>query len=276
MDRTNPPQKELRLSFLPIGKSDCFLIEVPEDGFYLCDTGTREDAPAIKRVLQSKGVTNLRAVFLTHGHKDHSGSLKKILRAYPTEKVYYSGRDKITYAELHVKKAARKRNSTSVKLYGGEVLEMGQARVEVWMPEKSDKSNENNNSVVFRLCFGETAFLLTGDMELGEEAVYLASGTECRANVLKLGHHGEYDATSEELLQRVNPEYAIITAEQDEENADSANEAIADRLKKHGIQSFYSEGKLLAVDFVSDGKNIRIEKLPAALKESDDKQEHES
>ena len=69
MDRTNPPQKELRLSFLPIGKSDCFLIEVPEDGFYLCDTGTREDAPAIKRVLQSKGVTNLRAVFLTHGHK---------------------------------------------------------------------------------------------------------------------------------------------------------------------------------------------------------------
>ena len=46
---------------------------------------------------------------------------------------------------------------------------MGQARMEVWVPEKPDKSNENNNSVVFRLCYAETAFLLTGDMELEEE-----------------------------------------------------------------------------------------------------------
>ena len=272
MSRTDSsPQNELRLSFIPIGKGDCFLIEVPEDGFYLCDTGTREDAPKIKEVLHAKGVESLKAIFLTHGHKDHSGSLKKILRAFPTETVYYSGRDKITFAELHVKKAAGKRNSTAVKLYGGEIIDMGQARMEVWMPEKPDKSNENNNSVVFRLCYGETAFLLTGDMELEEEAIYLVSGVECRADVLKLGHHGEDDATSEELLERVNPEYAIITGNA-EENPDSLDKTVAARLKARGMKCFYSEGEQLATDFISDGRKVRVEVIGAVLKEDDKKQ----
>ena len=42
-------------------------------------------------------------------------------------------------------------------------------------------------------------------MENGEEAALLRSGFGLRADVLKLGHHGEADATSEALLEKVKP-----------------------------------------------------------------------
>ena len=42
------------------------------------------------------------------------------------------------------------------------------------------------------------------------------------------------------------------------------NEEIAGRLKACHVQAFYSEGGLLAVDFISDGTHVRTEEIPAS------------
>lgn len=129
---------------------------------------------------------------------------------------------------------------------------------EVWIPQLVDRENENNNSVILRLVHGDSSFLLTGDAELGEEAALMASGVPLRAQVLKLGHHGEDDATSSLLLDTVSPEIALITGNA-EENPDSVNEIISENLKIHKVEAYYSEGDPL--DIHSDGKTLSLERV---------------
>lgn len=254
------PMEDMTLSFINIGKGDAFLLEIPNAGFYMCDTGKKEDWDQINKLLKKKGVKELEGIFVSHGHKDHAGNVESLMKEYPTKSVYISGKDSVSYKKIDVCAIAEKAGVELKKMQGGENLHFGKAEINVWIPKKTDKKNENNNSMVLRVDYGDTSWLLTGDMEKEEEAVYLSEHTNIQADVLKLGHHGEDDATSVALLSRVKPKYGIITGNE-EENPDSVDPQIAARLKAYGVETFYSEGEQLATDFISDGTAIKIKEV---------------
>lgn len=254
------PLEEMIFSFITIGKGDAFLLEIPNEGYYMFDTGKKEDWEQVKAVLQEKEVNKLEGIFISHGHKDHVGNLKKILREISVKAVYISGKDTVSYKNMDVCSIAEDKGATVKKLEGGETLSLGNASIDVWIPQNVDMRNENNNSMVLRIEYGDTAILLTGDMEQEEEAQYLAENIKIQADILKLGHHGETDATSVALLERVKPEYGLITGNE-EENPDSVNQEISARLAAYKTEAVYSEGEQLAVDFISDGISVRTEKF---------------
>jgi len=73
--------------------------------------------------------------------------------------------------------------------------------------------NMNNLSMVLRVDFGQTSFLLMADLEeKGIDAIlaHTAGTSLLDADVLKVGHHGSWNATSEELLAAVSPDIAVI------------------------------------------------------------------
>lgn len=244
-------------SFINIGKGDAFLIETPNQEFYMWDTGKKEDQEQILALLRQKKVKELSGIFLSHGHKDHAGNLEMLLQEYSVKKVYLSGKDDVSYKKIDAKALAKKYNVSVTELSGGEKLALGGAVGEIWLPNKTNYENENNNSVVMRLVYGKTACLFTGDMEKAEEAEYLAENRKITANILKLGHHGEDDATSPALLKRVNPEYGIITGNA-EENPESVNVQTQENLEKYGVKPYFSEGTHLSVDFILDGKEVNV------------------
>ena len=248
------------LSFINIGKGDAFLIQVPDGGYYMWDTGKEEDYPMVERLLDIKKVERLDGIFLSHRHKDHAGGLELIMEKYSVEKVYLSGKDDITYKKINPEQTASEYGAEVVKLQGDEVLSLGGATAQVWIPGNRDTENENNNSMVVRWSFKDTSFLMTGDMEKKEEKQFLQTFGDCRADVLKLGHHGEKDATSKALLEAVMPVYGIITGNE-EENPDSVNKKIAKRLKKYGVKAYYSEGEQTAWDFIADGTSVKAVKV---------------
>ena len=248
------------LSFINIGKGDAFLIQVPDGGYYMWDTGKEEDYPMVERLLDIKKVERLDGIFLSHGHKDHAGGLELIMEKYSVEKVYLSGKDDITYKKINPEQTASEYGAEVVKLQGDEVLSLGGATAQVWIPGNRDTENENNNSMVVRWSFKDTSFLMTGDMEKKEEKQFLQTFEDCRADVLKLGHHGEKDATSKALLEAVMRVYGIITGNE-EENPDSVNKKIAERLKKYGVKAYYSEGEQTAWDFIADGTSVKAVKV---------------
>lgn len=247
------------LTFITIGKGDAFLMESPKGCFYLMDTGKAQDYQQIVRILRLKGVDKLDGIFLSHGHKDHAGCLEPLLEDLPVNRVYISKMDHVSYTEIKPREILPRFEKTElVELSGGEVLDLGGAEATVWIPPEVDEENENNNSMILRVVHGANSFLLMGDCELEEEAVFMKTGFPLESTVLKLGHHGETDASSPEFIRAVKPKIALIAGNA-EENPDSENPFIATLLEQCNIDAYYSKGASL--DFSSDGTNLSIREV---------------
>ena len=72
-------------------------------------------------------------------------------------------------------------------------------------------SDTNDTSIVLRIDYGATSFLLTGDMEADAERDLVNSGANLKADVLQVGHHGSSTSTSYVFLNAVLPEMGIIS-----------------------------------------------------------------
>ena len=202
-----------------------------------------------------KGIRTLDGIFLTHGHKDHAGCLDILLQCFPTEAVYYSGSDSFSYHEILPWDCAEKRGSRAAALKGGEILDLGGVTAEVFIPPVTDPENENNNSLILKLTHGDCSCLMMGDAELQEERQLMDSRMDLQADILKLGHHGEDDATSPAFLDLVKPSIGLV-AGNEEENPQSMDPMIADLLKSRDVRCWYSECPGLALEFTSDGNTF--------------------
>ena len=72
---------------------------------------------------------------------------------------------------------------------------------------------KNNNSVVVRLDFGEFSMLFPGDAEV-EQLEWLSQNHAnlLDVDVLKASHHGSNNGTSADWLEKVTPDYVVISA----------------------------------------------------------------
>ena len=69
----------------------------------------------------------------------------------------------------------------------------------------------NANSVVARLDYGSFSMLLMGDAEEQTEHRLLSKEINVEAQVLKVSHHGSKYATTGDFVQRVKPQFAIVS-----------------------------------------------------------------
>lgn len=245
------------VTFITIGKGDAFLLSPSDGTHYMIDTGKKKDYPQIERLLQTKGVDKLDGIFLSHGHKDHAGGLESLLSSFPVDTLYLSGTDSVSYQDIDAEELARQYGTKVQKLSCGDTLQLSDVTVQCWLPKQPFLDNANNNSVILRLTHGSNSFLMMGDAEQEEEAALLASGFPVAANVLKLGHHGENDASSQAFLNQVTPQYALITGNE-KENPDSLNPQVQKRLEHCSATPYFSECDGLGIDFVSDHGTIHI------------------
>ena len=82
---------------------------------------------------------------------------------------------------------------------------------EMLSPIKEEYTGINNYSAVVKVTFGSTSFMFAGDVEAEAERLMLDRHYDLKADVLKVGHHGSSDSTSDEFLKAVKPVYAVIS-----------------------------------------------------------------
>ncbi len=236
--------------FINVGRADAILIQI-DSSAYLIDTGEKSSVPALFRALALCGVKKLDAVFLTHTHSDHIGGMEALTRKYEVGKLYSAeiSEDKKD-GENKIDKLAAELSLNHEKLKAGDTVSLvPDVCFEVLGPIKYNVEDDNNNSLVLKLKVNGKTLLFTGDMEFEEEQTLLSAGTELSADILKVGNHGNPDATSDQFAQAVSPEVAVISTDTAVDE-DSANVRVKAALKDAQIfvTQDYGCGVLLTAD----------------------------
>lgn len=235
-------EETVRLVALNIGKADCMLL-LWQERAYLIDTGYAQTYPALQNMLQQYHVDHLDGVFLTHCHQDHQGALMALAQSDLPVGAWYAAR---IYADVKENKhpallAAAVRKETVSWLDAGDTVDAGNgAMFTVLGPLSVHTENENNNSLVLYFSSPQGSILLTGDMKDDEEYELLDAGVLSACDVLKVGHHGDNQATSREFLQAVQPKAALILTSTQEEPDTPASSTLK-RLKAVGCAVYVSQ-----------------------------------
>ena len=210
---------DLSLLVINVRKADALLLR-SGDTAYLIDTGTKKGADDLLDVLHREGVTRLTGVILTHTHADHAGGLKALLSSDIAVENIYAAKYYVLKKEdgKHpVDKAIKNTDREVVWLAAGDTLPLDGGKLSVIGPLEKNEELENNNSLVLLAEGGGGSMLLTGDMEFPEESSLLNAGAIPHADVLKIGNHGEGDATSSALVSAVSPKLAVISTSSEDE-----------------------------------------------------------
>ena len=210
---------EMSLLAINVRKADALLLRSGNSA-YLIDTGAKKSSDALLDALRKEGITRLTGVILTHTHADHAGGLKALLASeIDVENIYASAYYvlKKEDGKHPVDKAIKNTDRNVIWLSAGDTLPLEGGKLTVIGPLEKNDETENNNSLVLLAEGGGGSMLLTGDMEFPEESSLLNAGAIPRANVLKIGNHGEGDATSSALIAAVQPALAVISTNSDDE-----------------------------------------------------------
>jgi len=262
-----------KVTILDVGQGDAILVEFPGRRKMLIDAGGFPEGrfdvgeSVVSPFLWRKGIKRLDRLVLTHPHPDHLGGLPAIARNFRVSEVWEAERHagSEAYGELDAALGKRVPRRTVSR---GFVLRESGVVIEVLNPAPDEApgaaSDDNDRSLVLRLTCGGVSFLFAGDIGREAEADILRAVPDVRARVLKSPHHGSDTSSSVAFLERVAPEYVIVTAGEGNRYGFPRPEVL-ERYAAAGIQVFRTD-RDGAVEFVSDGHDLRVRTAAAAKK----------
>ena len=212
MERFLPPQvpdgSSFQIHYIDVGQADSALV-LCDGHSMLIDGGNVEDSDLVYSYLDRLDIGRLDYVVCTHAHEDHVGGLSGALnRAEATTALC----PVVSYDSQAFDDFVHYLGDTQITVPSpGDSYTLGSSSFSVLGPVNSS-DDPNNTSIVLKIEYGQTSFLFTGDAEHSEEEDILEAGYDVSADVLKVGHHGSDTSTSEEFLDQVSPEYAVISS----------------------------------------------------------------
>lgn len=205
----------LIVHMIDVGQGDSFLL-VQDGRIALVDCGTASAGKDIVKYLQDLGISNIDYVFGTHPHDDHMGGMYEVITNFDIGKVIIPEINNVEVTSNWYLKLMKELKDGGYQVEHPEVgttYDLEGASLKVIGPIQEPTSNKNNYSIVLKVSFGEMDMIMTGDAEKTVEKDILEAGEDIEAEILKLGHHGSDTSTSEEFLDAINPDYALISAE---------------------------------------------------------------
>ena len=199
--------QELEVRFLDVGQGDATLIRT-NGCAALIDAGGDEVAA---RRLAELGIGKLDYLIASHNHRDHIGGVGEVTRVAQVGLYIHNGRQersqtqRFTWAMLARQGAAHREASL-------DTLPCAKARLIVGAsPLAGRTGDQNDQSVIVRLEYGEFSALFTGDSGNEQINAMIEAGWARPVTVLKAAHHGARDGVTPLWLTRVHPDVVVIS-----------------------------------------------------------------
>ena len=264
---SQPAEGSCTVYFLDVGQGDSELI-VTDNAAILIDAGVPSAGETVLADLQKYGITRLDWIIVTHPHSDHIGGFQDIL-AYaceyddltienvmtpvlpddqiPTTQVYEKFLDGVEDNGLFLTEAT------------DMTIDLGSAALQIIPSPQKNYNSLNDYSICTYLTCGETSFFFTGDASAPEEEDLLESGAlnGIQADVLKVGHHGSRESSTDDFLYALSPNYAVISCGTDNTYGHPHQEAVA-RLSKFCGENIWRTDICGTITIQSDGETLTV------------------
>ena len=267
-------KKQLEVVFFDIGQGSSIFIETPQRFQILIDGGP-DKFLILEHLSQEMPFwdRSIDMIIITHSNADHLTGLIEILERYKIDRIVWTGMEADTLTHQELKRQliiAEKRGTEIIVVQFGQKIKIdnGEIYLKILNPltnmNTKNPNNQNNDSIVARLAYGEVSFLFTADIERKRELLLIAKQKEQKSlgqellvvDVLKIPHHGSKTSSSLEFLQTVDPSTAIIQVGKDNRFNHPHQETL-ERIEKEEIKVFRTDFNG-TIKIISDGKSYQI------------------
>ena len=221
-DFLNP---EVSFTMIDIGQGDAFLLS-DRGEYYLFDVGgpKYDNYDSGERILipylNSLGIRNIKAVFISHEDGDHAGNIDGLVNNFNVENILTS-----------------KLNTNSLVTYNPKIIKKDDM---INIPHGSItcvfdgvEGEENAESVGYLIDINGIKILTLGDLPSEYE-----DSLDIRADVLKVSHHGSRTSTSRDFVEKVDPQIALISAGRNNKYGHPTREVLENL---HGVKIYNSQ-----------------------------------
>ncbi len=205
-----PSGQNLTVNFLDVAQGDSILLEYNGKAM-LIDAGESDQGEVVSDYQKDQGISTLDYVVATHPHSDHIGGMDEILNGFQVEHFVDSGYPHTTQTYENLLTTIDQKNIPFEVAQAGQTIDFDPAvDVEVLNPGTTYSDDLNENSVVLKVSYGKTSFLLMGDAGLETEERIMKAGYNIDSDILKVGHHASRSGSGASFISAVSPSVSII------------------------------------------------------------------
>lgn len=237
--------KNLKIYFVDVGQGDCTFIVTPNNQTILIDGGGNESGSfdVGKNILipyiLDRGYTKIDYIIVSHFDSDHFQGCAKIMEELQVKTVIISKQVETSENYEKFKEIVKNKKIKVIVVGEGDRINIeNDFYFDILWPKKSKVISENtlnNNSIVCKLNYKNFSVMFTGDIEdIAEKKILESYSGRLQifdSTILKVGHHGSKTSSSQEFLNTVKPQIALIGVGENNKFG-HPNSQVVERLEK--------------------------------------------
>lgn len=227
--------------------ADCTLL-VQGENAALIDAGQAADADAILSALKQYGVGKLDLLVLTDADSDHIGGATALLGSVAIDTVaepYQTGTSDAmkTLNDAFLSAGVRVLYPTHTRR-----VRVGGMTLLLYPPLEKHYADPGNSSLAVLVQHGDVQMFFAGDAKRKRTEELLRTDWPA-VELYHVARHGHANSATTDLFAALQPQYAVVTAEE-------ADEEVVDAARSAGSRLLYTAYSTLV--FQSDGKSLTL------------------